>query len=184
MNHNGFSVNQFFLHSKPPQLFVLKIISSQFCELGIWAGLRKFFWVWLGSPVCLICQWIVLELSDGFSWDACWSLILHQASSGLFTTWWPDGAPREQVEAARPLRPRLDTDTLSTCSAFFWSVQATRLAQIPGGGSRLHPLMGVVVEQRFRGHRYREDGDFCTLSHLKIFFFQYFTDYKSQFCLL
>lgn len=88
------------------------------------------------------------------------------------------------MEAARPLRPRLDTDTLSTCSAFFWSVQATRLAQIPGGGSRLHPLMGVVVEQRFRGHRYREDGDFCTLSHFKIFFFQYFTDYKSQFCLL
>ena len=88
------------------------------------------------------------------------------------------------MEAARPLRPRLDTDTLSTCSAFFWSVQVTRLAQILGGVSRLHPLMGVVAEQRFRGHRYREDGDFCTLPHFKIFFFQYFTDYKSQFCLL
>lgn len=139
-----------------------------------------------------MCLWSAARLSwgllvkDGLSWDTwpiqlCVSLILHQPS--LFTIWAPDRAPWEQVEMQGHLRPWLDIDILSLTLHSFGQSKSQGQPRFKERGNRLHVLMELLQSGISEGTNTGKIVVFAVY-HTIIFFFQYFSGYKSKLYLL
>lgn len=179
VNHNGFFINQLFLHIKPPQLSDLK---QQFMCLVIFVGwdlgwtqelLLVLMWI---THVSMLRYQIVLDLA-GQEWPQL-GCLAYLCSSGqlvhhMVATWGPKRADRSMQGH---LRLQFDTDALSLAIAL--AKASHRPAQFKEWGSKLHLLMGAVTEWHFRGHRHRGNYDFCNLLHYILFSFVIFLNIK------